>query len=338
MKLKMLLTSAGIVAMGATAQAAEVELAFSHWVSAQHPVHVGGIEPWVQSISDASQGRIKINVFPAAQLGAAADHYDMARDAIVDIAFVNPGYQPGRFPVISAGEIPFTISNATKGSQAFDEWYREYAEAEMKDVHFCMVHQHDPGTLHGTKGPLQVPADLKGKNIRPAHGTMARMLNHAGAASVFAGAAEMRELLARGAAEITASPWSSIYTFGVNDLAKHHLDMPFYGTTFTFVMNKAMVEGLSPENRAVIDDHCSSEWAGKIPTKWVEDDVVGRQRMIDDGHTLYKPTADEVNLWIEATSPLRDEWKEAVAKTGVDAEAAWARLDETLVKYDSQVK
>lgn len=338
MKFKTLLASAGFAAMSATAQAAEVELAFSHWVSAQHPVHVGGIEPWVQSIAEASDGRIKIDIFPASQLGAAADHYDMARDGVVDIAFVNPGYQPGRFPVISAGEIPFTISNATAGSQAFDEWYREYADAEMKDVFFCMVHLHDPGTLHGTNGPLQVPADLKGKNIRPAHGTMARMLNHAGAASVFAGAAEMRELLARGAAEITASPWSSIYTFGVNDLTKHHLDMPFYATTFTFVMNRAAIDALSAENRAVIDDHCSSEWAGKIPTKWVDDDVVGRQKLIDDGHTLYKPAAEEVTLWIDATSPLRDEWKDAASKSGIDADAAWTRLEEILEKHDSAVK
>src|SRR5690606_5199664 len=111
------------------------------------------------------------------------------------------GYQPGRFPIIAAGEIPFTISNAKAGSQAYDEWYREYAADEMKDVYFCMVHLHDPGTLHGTVGPIQVPEDLRGKNIRPAHGTMARMVNSLGAASVFAGAAEMRELMARGAAE-----------------------------------------------------------------------------------------------------------------------------------------
>ena len=193
MKLKTLFTSVCVIALTATAQAADVELSLSHWVGAQHPLQPGGMELWAESIKEASDGRIEITIFPAQQLGAAQDHYDMARDGIVDIAFVNPGYQPGRFPIIAAGEIPFTISNAKGGSRAIDEWYRQYSAQEMSDVYACMVHLHDPGTLHGVSGPIQVPSDLSGKNVRPAHGTMARLVNSLGAGSVFAGAAEMRE-------------------------------------------------------------------------------------------------------------------------------------------------
>ena len=99
-----------------------------------------------------------------------------------------------------------------------------------------------------------------------------------------------------------------------------------------------MVDGLSPENRKVIDDHCTPEWAERMATRWADSEASGRQRMIDEGHTLYKPTPEEVQLWIEATGSLRDEWKEAVSKTGVDADAAWASFEETLAKYDSQVE
>ena len=34
----------------------------------------------------------------------------MARDGIADVTYVNPGYQPGRFPIIGAGELPFLMS------------------------------------------------------------------------------------------------------------------------------------------------------------------------------------------------------------------------------------
>ena len=63
--------------------------------------------------------------FPAQQLGKAFDHYDMARDGIADIAYVNPGYAPGRFPIIGAGELPFLLANAKEGSAALDAWYRK---------------------------------------------------------------------------------------------------------------------------------------------------------------------------------------------------------------------
>ena len=60
-------------------------------------------------VEKASGGTIKYKIFPAQQLGKAFDHYDMARDGIADVTYVNPGYQPGRFPIVAAGELPFLV-------------------------------------------------------------------------------------------------------------------------------------------------------------------------------------------------------------------------------------
>lgn len=339
MKLKSLLASAAIVAMTVTAQGAEVELTLSHWVPGTHPLQPGGMEPWAESIKKASNGRIEITIYPASQLGAAPDHYDMARDGVVDIAFINPGYQPGRFPIISAGEIPFTISNAKAGSKAFDEWYRPHAAQEMSDVYFCMAHLHDPGTLHSTKGPLQAPEDLRGRNIRPAHATMARLVNQLGGTSVQVPAGEQRELISKGAADTTASPWDSIFIFGIQDMVTHHLDIPFYATTFAFVMNKAKIDGLAAEDRKVIDDHCNSEWAGIMPSRWADAEAAGRAKLgALPGHTFYKPTEDELGRWKEATGPLKDEWSKVVTSKGLDADQVWGNLVDSLKKHNSLVE
>ena len=40
----------------------------------------------------------------------------MARDGIADSAYVNPGYQPGRFPIIAAGEMPFLFAKPKGGT------------------------------------------------------------------------------------------------------------------------------------------------------------------------------------------------------------------------------
>ena len=112
---------------------------------------------------------------PSQQLGKAFDHYDMARDGIADLTYINPGYQPGRFPIIAAGELPFLMSNAKGGSVALDAWYRKYAAKEMKDVKFCLAFVHDPGAIHSVSKKVMVPADIKGMKIRPAQGTIARI-------------------------------------------------------------------------------------------------------------------------------------------------------------------
>src|SRR3569832_1531566 len=107
------------------------------------PIQPLGIELWAKDVEKASGRSSKNKLKPAQQLGKAPDHYDMARDGIADIAWINPGYQPGRFPVIAAGELPFLINNAKEGSGAFDKWFRKYADKEMKDVKVCLVHLHD---------------------------------------------------------------------------------------------------------------------------------------------------------------------------------------------------
>src|SRR5690606_38190827 len=103
----------------AVAQDNPVNLNFSLWVAQVHPL-VAGLEEWTQSLSEASGGSISVTMYPSEQLGKAVDHYDMARDGIADLTFINPGYNAGRFPIISYGELPFVFNSAEAGSQALD--------------------------------------------------------------------------------------------------------------------------------------------------------------------------------------------------------------------------
>lgn len=50
-----------------------------------------------KSIDKASNGSIKIAVFPAQQLGKAPDHYDRVQKGIAEIAYISTGYQAGKY-------------------------------------------------------------------------------------------------------------------------------------------------------------------------------------------------------------------------------------------------
>ncbi len=310
----------------ALAQDAPVELRFAHWVPPQHPLQVYGMTEWVESVKEASNGSINVTIYPAQQLGQAADHYDMARDGIADMAFINPGYQPGRFPIIAAGELPFLISNAKGGSAGLDAWYRQYAEQEMPDVKVCLVHFHSPGTFH-SKEPIKVPGDVAGMKVRPAHATMANFVTLLGGQNAQVSAPESRDALERGVADAITFPWNSILIFGIDKAVKYHLDMPLYATTFAWVMNKAKYDGMSENQQKVIDDHCTSEWAEKVASGWADNEDSGRDKIAAmDGHELIEPSEEDVAAWREAAQPLRDQWAEKVNAAGVDADAAMKGL------------
>ena len=184
-------------ATGALAQDKTFELKLSHWVPPSHPLQKA-LEEWGASVEKDSGGTIKYKVYPAQQLGKAFDHYDMARDGIADLTYINPGYQPGRFPIVSAGELPFLMTNAKGGTQALDAWYRKYADKEMKDVKFCLAFLHDPGTFHSKAKKITVPGDIRGMKIRPAHATIASWVTQLGGTNVNASAPEVRDVIEKG--------------------------------------------------------------------------------------------------------------------------------------------
>ena len=106
MKKLALALALGFAGLPAMAQDKPVDLKISIWLPPAHSL-VPATKDWAASIEKASNGTIKTAIFPSEQLGTAFDQYDMARDGIADITYVNPGYQPGRFPTIAAGQLPF---------------------------------------------------------------------------------------------------------------------------------------------------------------------------------------------------------------------------------------
>lgn len=319
---------------GALADDQVVQLRLSHWVPPSHPLQPG-LEAWAASIKEESKGSINITIFPSEQLGKAFDHYDMARDDIADITHVSPGYQPGRFAIIGGASLPFVFSNAKGGSAALDDWYRPYAATEMKDVHFCLAHLHDPGTFHSTK-KIVVPADVKGLKVRPATGTIGSFVTSLGGTNVQASAPESRDILARGVADAITFPWGSIILFGIDKVVKYHIDAPLYVTPFVLVMNQGKYDAMSPAQKKVIDDHCTSEWAQKLASPWVDFESAGRDKIkAMPGHEIVELTPEQAKLWHEAAEPLKKQWADQVRKTGQDPDKVWANLEASLKKYNA---
>jgi TRAP-type C4-dicarboxylate transport system substrate-binding protein len=317
--------AAALFSGAAVAADAPVDLRFSFWVPPAHALVVA-TKAWAEDIAKQSGGALTVSIYPSEQLGKAFDHYDMTRDGIVDLAYVNPGYQPGRFPLIAIGEIPFTFGDARRGTQALDSWYRAYADKEMKDTHFCMAFIHDPGSLH-SKRKITSPDELKGLKVRPAQGTVGQLVKQLGGTNVQASAPEAREVLDRGVADAITFPYGSLLLFGIDKVVKHHIDAPLYTTVFTYNVNKDKYDALSPAQRAVLDAHCTTEWAVKLAGAWGDFEAAGREKLrADPSHHFYPLTAEETTAWKDATKPLQDKWAEAVKKNGIDPDEARAKL------------
>jgi len=311
------------------------DLKISHWVPASHPLQKA-LEDWGAAVEKESGGTIHYKVYPAQQLGKAFDHYDMARDGIADVTYVSPGYQPGRFPIFDAGNLPFMLGNAKGGSAALDAWYRAYAAKEMPDVKFCFAFAHDPGSFHSRTKKIVLPADIKGMRIRPAHATMASLVTSLGGTNVQASAPEVRDILEKGVAEAGTFPWGSVLLFGIDKVTKYHMDVALYTTSFVWIMNKSTYAQMSPSQQNVIDNHCTTQWAERIATPWADFEHGGIAKLkAEPGHEVYPLTDADLAAWKAAAGPVVQTWANAVKKTGTDPDAALKGLKDELAKYNS---
>jgi TRAP-type transport system periplasmic protein len=327
------LAAAALLAAGAAqAQDKPVMLKLSSWVPAQHPLNPS-LQAWADDIKKASGGTITATLFPSEQLGKAFDHYDMARDGIADFAYVNPGYQPGRFPIIAGASLPFLFANAKGGTAAINDWYKQYAPQEMKDVKVCFAFVHDPGTFHARK-KITLPSDIKGMKIRPATSTIGQMVTSLGGTNVQSSAPEARDMLERGVADALTFPWGSVALFGIDKVVKYHMEVPLYVTPFVWAMNKAKYDSMSPAQKKVIDDHCTTEWAEKVASPWADFEHNGIAKIAaEPGHDVYQLTPDQLKAWRDAMGPVDAQWAESVKKAGQDPKKVMDSLKADLVKY-----
>jgi TRAP-type C4-dicarboxylate transport system substrate-binding protein len=173
--------------------------------------------------------------------------------------------------------------------------------------------------------------------IRPAHATMAKYMTSLGATNVTVSAPEAREALEKGVADALTFPWNSIITFGIDKAVTFHLDVPFYVTTFAWVMNKDTYGKMAAAQKKVIDDHCTTEWAEKVASGWADSEASGKEKLpAMPGHTLVKATDADIAAWRKSAEPLRTSWADEVKKAGYDPAAVMKEFDDELKARKSQ--
>lgn len=262
--------AAGISAHAAFAQ--DVTLRFQHFISPKGSVPAFFMEPWADKVMEESGGRIKIELYPAMQLGGKPPAlYDQIRDGVIDGGWTIPSYNPGRFPEAEALELPFITSlNAESSSAAAWEFSQKYLTERMNDVHLLAVHVHGPGIIHKRGAPIETVDDFTGLKLRGPSRQANSLLESMGATPVGMPVPAFPEALSKGVVDGGVIPWEIVPALKVQELADSHTsiagDRSLYNTFFIWAMNKSVYEGLPDDLKAVIDANSgleASAWAGR---------------------------------------------------------------------------
>ena len=325
-----------------SAQAAEVTLKVHHFLPDKAPAHKNFILPWKKAVEEQSNGRIEVQVYAGMALGGKApDLIDQVKQGVVDIVWTLPAYTPGRFPAISAFELPFMVTNAEDTSQAVQEFYEtnQAAQDEFKDIHPLMFWTHDRGVLH-TRNIIQSLDDLEGLKIRAPSRPVADSLKAYGAEPVFMPVPQMPKAFKNNAIDGTVIPWEVVPAFRLHELADRSTEFPgergIYTSVFVFAMNKAKYQSLPDDLKRVIDRNSGMSWSRAMGKLWTDLEEPGRDLAKHRGNTVFTMPASEVAKMRTASYGVHAAWAEEMNKKGFSGRALLVSAYSLLNKYSTR--
>ena len=326
-----------LASLATTAAAQTVTLRLHQFLPPQAVIPAKALVPWAQKVEADSGGRIKVQLFPAMQLGGAPPQlFDQARDGVVDLTWTVLGYTPGRFPKTEVFELPFMIGAPEASSRAIQEYVEKYAADEFKDVKLIAVHTHGPGLFH-TKAPVTGLESLRGMKIRGGSRIINNMLTKLGATPVGMPVPGVTEALSKGVIDGTTIPWEVTPSLKVTELVKNHTTFAgkegLYTQTFAFSMNKASYDKLPTDLKAVIDKNSGIETAAMFGRAMDEGDKVGREIAEKAKNNIVALDMAETQRWRRTAASVETDWINEVKGKGIDGAKLAAEARALIAKY-----
>jgi len=153
--------------VGQTVAAQEYTLRWAHVYQPEHPFHVAA-EMVAQDVAEKTDGKVKINVYPAGQLGSEKDIVEGLAMGTLDMVIAGPG-ELGKW------HKPILVMEAAYLFRDVDHMYKvvrgeigqELWDGLLKETGMRVLDTWYYGTRHVTSNkPVYTPEDMKGMKLR----------------------------------------------------------------------------------------------------------------------------------------------------------------------------
>ena len=292
------------IAMATAAHAASIHLTYSIFFPPTHVQCLAGME-WAEEIEQATDGKVKITVFPGGTLTKANQCYDGVVKGISDIGMSCFAYTRGRFPVMEALDLPLGYPNGLTATRVANTFYQTFNPKELNNVKVLYLHAHGPGLLH-TRKAVHTLEELQSMKIRST-GLSAKVVEALGAVPVAMPQGNTYESLQKGVVEGTFGPIEVLKGWRQAEVIKYTTDCNHIGyTTAMFVvMNKAKWDTLSPDVQKIVDE-TSRKWIDVHGKRWDEADQAGRMYTTSLENEIIELSDEESQRWKKKVRPIID--------------------------------
>jgi TRAP-type C4-dicarboxylate transport system substrate-binding protein len=292
------------------------------------------MEHWKQEVEKRTRGKVKVKTFPGSTLLGAKNMMDGVIDGIADIGCVVFAYQPGRFPLLEAVDLPVGFSNATVANAVLFDLYKKYNPRSLAKVKVLALFTAPPADIISRK-PIKTLADLKGYELR-CTGAGVKPLKLLGATPVAMPQSETPEALQKGIVNGVFSSLDILKDFNFAETCRFSTICHMQTTSFGVVMNMDKWNSLPADVQKVLDGLAREQsiWTGKYIDNHVKESVEWSRKKY--GVEVTRLSADEYMLWHNRVAPLSGEWEKKAAARGLPASAFMQDLMKLKTRYEKE--
>jgi TRAP-type transport system periplasmic protein len=304
----------------AKVQGEEIKLRYSLIWPPMHPL-TKLAEEWAKDVEKATQGRVKISMFPGNTLTPPMQAYDNTVKGVVDIAASLLAYAPGRLPLSEVLQLPLGYKSGYQASKLANAYYKKFKPKEFDDVKVMFLHGAAPGFIM-TKKPVKSTDDVKGLRIK-ANAENTDIVKNLGGAPVTMPVSETYDALSRGVIDGCLFPIEALQGFKIGEVVKTVLENygMSYMTSMYVVMNKAKWNQLSPADQAAIEK-INDEYNERIAKRWVELDNKAKEFATSKGVSFLTIPQKEQAETAGKMKPILESYVKMAKSKGLPGEEA----------------
>ena len=318
--------------MGTTKSEAAIKLTYSNFFP---PTHIQSklAEAWCREVEKRTSGRIKVEYYAGQTLTKANQCYDGVVSGLSDLGFSVLAYTRGRFPVMSAVDLPLGYPSGKAATAVVNAVYKKFMPKELMDTKVMYLHAHGPGLVHTKGKAVRKLEDMKGLKLR-GHGTSALVQKALGATPVPKPMPECYQMLQKGVVDGATYPFEANKGWKLGEVTDY-VTAAFsaaYTTSFFVVMSRNKWKLIPADDQRIIEQ-INSEWIIKHGEAWDASDLAGIVFFLNQGGTILGLDKNESARWEEAVAPIANEYAKKLDQKGIDGKEIVDFIKATLNQY-----
>ncbi|HEY3277962.1 MAG TPA: TRAP transporter substrate-binding protein [Syntrophorhabdaceae bacterium] len=294
------------------------------------------MERWAKEVEKRTSGKVKVQTFPGGTLLPAKNIFDGVLTGMADIGNFAMSYQPGRFPISEAVDLPLGFRSARAASLALYDLVEKYQPKEFEKVKIITLFTCPPADIMSSK-PVRSLKDLKGMELRVS-GTGSDVIKRLGGIPVAMPQSETPEAIQKGVVKGIVSSMEVLKDFNFAAYCPFATDTNLFVVSFAVVMNKDKWNSLPADVKKVLDDlrREQADWTGKYVDDHVAEALTWSKQKYNH-QVIQLPAAEKAEI-PKLLKPMIDDYIKRVSGQGLPGDQIVKDVLLLKAKYDKNGK